>query len=257
MRLLDTTSLDIVSVAADKTPPYAILSHTWGAEVNEPTLQQIQELTQVGRLDPSAWTRHPTALKKGYQKIRSACGLALAQGYRYLWADTCCIDKTSSAELSEAINSMFKWYQAAGICYVYLEDVDVGANIVNPDVSRCRWFSRGWTLQELVAPANVVFYDYKWSYIGNKRDGGGFQVQLSRTTGIDARVLSGAVDLEDLSVACRMSWAASRTTSRPEDIAYCLIGIFQVNMPLLYGEGSRAFIRLQEEILRSKFQIIT
>lgn len=250
MRLLDTASLDIVSFLADKTPPYAILSHTWGAEHDEPTLQMMQELTAAGRRDPAAWTRHPIALKKGYLKIRAACSLALSQGYRYTWIDMCCIDKTSSAELSEAINSMYRWYEAAAICYVFLEDVDVGPGIMNPDISRCRWFTRGWTLQELVAPMNVYFYDYKWSYIGSKRDRADFREQLTRTTGIDGRVLTGALQLDELSVACRMAWAASRTTTRPEDIAYCLMGIFQVNMPLLYGEGPRAFIRLQEEILK-------
>lgn len=252
MRLLDTTSLDVVSFLADKIPPYAILSHTWGAEHDEPTLQQIQELTAAGRRDPAAWNRHPIALKKGYLKIRAACSLALSQSYRYIWIDTCCIDKTSSAELSEAINSMYRWYEGAGACYAFLEDVDVGPGIVNPDISRCRWFTRAWTLPELVAPANVYFYDYKWSFIGSKRDRVDFREQLSRTTGVDGRILSGVMQLDELSIACRMAWAASRTTTRVEDMAYCLMGIFGVNMPLLYGEGSRAFVRLQEEILRCK-----
>jgi hypothetical protein len=255
MRLLDTTTLEVVGFPADKVPQYAILSHTWGAEHDEPTLQQLQELTVAGRRDPAAWTgRHPVALKKGYLKIRAACSLALAQGYRHIWIDTCCIDRTSGGgaeELSEAVNSMYRWYGGAAVCYVFLEDVDVGPGIANPDVSRCRWFTRGWTLQELVAPRDVLFYDYKWAYVGGKRDRADFREQLSRTTGVDARILSGAMRVDELSVACRMAWAASRTTTRPEDIAYCLMGLFQVNMPLLYGEGgSRAFIRLQEEILR-------
>jgi len=253
MRLLDSSSLDMVSFPADKTPPYAILSHTWGAEHDEPTLQQLQELTAAGRRDPAAWSLHPVALKKGYLKIRAACSLALSQGYRHLWIDTCCIDKTSGAELSEAVNSMYRWYEGAGVCYVFLEDVDVGPGIANPDISRCRWFTRGWTLQELVAPATVLFYDYKWSYVGGKRDRADFRGQLSRTTGIDGRVLSGAMRVEELGVAARMAWAAGRTTTRPEDVAYSLMGIFGVNMPLLYGEGPKAFIRLQEEILRCKF----
>jgi hypothetical protein len=251
MRLLDTTTLDVVSFAADKIPPYAILSHTWGTEQDEPTFQQIQELTAVARRDPTAWSRHPTVLKKGYKKLRGACSLALSQKYRYVWVDTCCIDKTSSSELSEAINSMYRWYEGAAVCYVFLEDVDVGPGIVNPDISQCRWFTRGWTLQELVAPRNVQFYDYKWSYVGSKHDRPDFRVQLARTTAIDSRVLLGNTRIDELGVASRMSWAAARTTTRPEDMAYCLMGIFQVSMPLLYGEGGeRAFLRLQEEILR-------
>jgi len=252
MRLVDTTTLEVVSFpAADRVPPYAILSHTWGAEQDEPTLQQLQELTAAGRRDPAAWTRHPVALKKGYAKVRGACALALSRGYRHVWVDTCCIDRASSAEVSEAVNAMYGWYAGAGACYVFLEDVDVGPGIANPDISRCRWFGRGWTLLELVAPAEVLFYDYKWAYAGSKRGRADFREQLSRTTGVDARVLAGEVRVEEMSVACRMAWAASRTTTRPEDVAYCLMGIFQVNMPLLYGEGGeRAFIRLQEEILR-------
>lgn len=155
---------------------------------------------------------------------------------------SCCIDKTSTAELSESINSMFRWYQKAKVCYAYLEDVD--------DVSefaRSRWFTRGWTLQELIAPKDLYFYSTNWALLGNKND---LQGDLETITGISRDVLSGATHSRKVCIATRMRWAANRQTTRIEDIAYCLMGIFDVQMPLLYGEGKRAFARLQQEIMR-------
>jgi hypothetical protein len=162
----------------------------------------------------------------------------------------CCIDKSSSAELSEAINSMFRWYQKATVCYVYL--ADVSRDMAQPngydhsEIARSRWFARGWTLQELIAPSNLIFYAKEWHRIGTKNDMCDF---ISETTRIDVEILQGQ-DLELVSVAKRMCWASNRTTTRVEDIAYCLLGIFDINMPLLYGEGKKAFLRLQEEILK-------
>lgn len=164
----------------------------------------------------------------------------------------CCIDKTSSAELSEAINSMFRWYRNSAICYAYLDDVSFdGQGPV--DLESCgfgasRWFSRGWTLQELIAPSHVVFKSAKWHQLGTKDE---LQVVLSRITGIEMHYLSAA-DLDTASTAKKMSWAAHRQTSRVEDRAYSLFGIFNVNLPLIYGEGEKAFSRLQAEILRVK-----
>ena len=155
-------------------------------------------------------------------------------------ADLCCIDKTSSAELSEAINSMYRWYQESGVCYAYLADVPPNA------FSKSRWFTRGWTLQELIAPSTVIFLDQKWQEIGTKSS---LQRVISEITGIPTDILLGG-DLEDASIAQRMSWASKRETTRVEDAAYCLMGIFSIHMPMLYGEGERAFIRLQEEIMR-------
>jgi len=194
----------------------------------------------------------------GYWKIKKACEQALKDGLDYVWVDTCCIDKTSSAELSEAINSMFRWYKGAGVCYAYLNDVDVhlevgtdGALLSNKrysegELAKSRWFKRGWTLQELIAPANVEFYGRDWQYIDTKTR---LREALQRITGIGADVLqTGRV--EDESIAKRMSWMVSRETTRSEDMAYSLMGIFDVNMPLLYGEGNKAFVRLQEEIMK-------
>jgi hypothetical protein len=163
------------------------------------------------------------------------------------------IDKSSSAELSEAINSMYQWYSNADTCYVLLEDIP-SASMVRSDhfdperlFAKSRWFTRGWTLQELIAPAIVEFYALDWTEIGTKTS---LASQVASITGIRLAVLFGE-KLSEFTVAERMSWAAKRSTTRVEDLSYCLLGIFQVNMPLLYGEGARAFKRLQEEILKT------
>ncbi|KAF2400700.1 HET-domain-containing protein [Trichodelitschia bisporula] len=181
----------------------------------------------------------------GYEKIRQTCAQATLDGLAYVWIDTCCIDKSSSAELSEAINSMFRWYAMASICYAFLED-DVPP--FRQRFLRSRYFTRGWTLQELLAPKDVIFYDRTWNRLGSKHELGEL---VSDVTGIDQRFLQHRAPLQAASVAARMSWASKRQTTRVEDTAYCLIGIFDVYMPLIYGEGQDAFIRLQEAILDS------
>jgi hypothetical protein len=188
----------------------------------------------------------------------------------YVWIDTCCIDKTSSAELSEAINSMFRWYRKSKVCFAYLEDVSKGPGwkVIeiesndedatppgSPDpalsfLAKSRWFKRGWTLQELIAPKAVYFYDSSWNKIGEKRQ---LEEEITEITGIDSDVLYDHTLLYTKSIARRMSWASSRETTKIEDIAYCLMGILDVNMPLLYGEGERAFTRLQEVIMQSSY----
>jgi hypothetical protein len=210
------------------------LSHRWTDD--EVLFKDIEDNTSMNRA--------------GYSKLRGAISQARADGYAYLWDDTCCIDKSSSAELSEAINSMWVWYQKAAICYAYLCDVSSCAE--DPDfeaqVRSSGWFTRGWTLQELIAPKHVDFYNETWTSIGTRKT---LQETISDITGIDADYLNHARPLNAASIARRMSWAAHRKTTRLEDIAYCLMGLFPVNMPMLYGEGSRAFQRLQEEILRN------
>ncbi|KAI0182907.1 heterokaryon incompatibility protein-domain-containing protein [Xylaria flabelliformis] len=237
MWLIDCRKLTLVEVGSPIGFKYVILSHAWeyGEEV------QFDEF------------KNRTAKKKrGWDKIRKLCQLAKGEGYQFAWCDTCCINKTSSAELTEAINSMFPWYAAADICYVYLADYDHS----NPDseLRASRWFTRGWTLQELIAPAEVRFYDASWITIGSKAT---LSKEISDITGIKEYILRALNDqnLEDflsqVPIAARMSWAARRETTRIEDMAYCLLGIFGVNLPLLYGEGERAFIRLQEEIVKN------
>ncbi|OQV09282.1 hypothetical protein CLAIMM_13417 [Cladophialophora immunda] len=188
--------------------------------------------------------------RAGYEKVRKTCEIAAADGFDYVWIDTCCIDKKSSAELSEAINSMYRWYQEAALCYVYLCDFgpNSGAYEIYPqDLRGCRWFKRGWTLQELIAPSIVIFLDQMWHEIGTKWT---LSNMLTKITRIPESILQGG-DLGLASVAQRMSWASHRKTTRLEDRAYSLMGIFGVNMPLLYGEGEKAFIRLQEEIMKT------
>lgn len=178
----------------------------------------------------------------GYAKIDACCAQARSDGWEYAWIDSCCIDKSSSAELSEAINSMFKWYENAEIGYAYLSDVDAEDEIPK-QLENSAWFTRGWTLQELLAPGTLVFFDRYWVEIGTKSS---LEDHVSKITGI--RELW---NFRSCCIAEKMSWAAGRTTTRVEDEAYCLMGLFDVNMPLLYGEGREAFQRLQQEILKS------
>ena len=168
----------------------------------------------------------------------------------YVWVDTCCIDKSSSAELTQAINSMFMWYQNANICFVYLNDVtnDAETGPIHVAINDSHWFRRGWTLQELIAPTSMVFFDSNWDVIGEKCD---LLDELSQITLVSRDVLSHESALSSVCVAQRLSWASNRNTTRVEDQAYCLLGILEINMPLLYGEGVKAFYRLQEEVLRS------
>ncbi|KAI0702352.1 heterokaryon incompatibility protein-domain-containing protein [Cerioporus squamosus] len=225
-------------------PGYAALSHVWDAE--EQSFQDLQAL----RAECDVSGHNPRDLVS--EKIRRCCELAQRQGYAWLWADTCCIDKSSSADLSEAINSMFRYYSLADVCYVYLRDVPtedafVGDFTGSSPFRDSRWHRRGWTLQELLAPSVVFFLSASWECLGSKAD---LAEQLEEATGIPQSVLRLQTKLGDISVAQRMSWAAFRQTTRPEDEAYCLLGIFDVNMPTLYGEGRRAFQRLQEEIMK-------
>jgi len=245
MRLLNTATLQLEGPFFDESlrPEYAILSHTWGdGEV-------LYE--DVRGLPPNSLTAR--VRKAGSAKVVAACALARREDYQYIWIDTCCIDKSSSAELSEAINSMFKWYQGSKVCFAFLADVnfDVGAD---DEFEQSRWFSRGWTLQELIGPRSLVFFDKSWARIGSR---GAMAGRIAAITKIEVGFLKQSGDtslqerLSSATVATRMTWAAARTTSRPEDMAYCLMGLFDVHMPLLYGEGgSRAFFRLQREIVQ-------
>ena len=231
MRLLNVQTLyfeEFVGEVGDGIPLYAILSHTWGAE----------EVSYRDHVDQQSLS------KKGYDKINSCCRLADSEGFQYVWIDTCCIDKSLSAELSEAINSMFQWCRDAGICYAYLNDVNSSEEPTTEASSfaRSHWFTRGWTLQELLAPAEVVFLGSDWVEIGTKKS---LRAAVSRVTRISEKVLDEC-HWTEYSVAQKMSWAAGRRTTRLEDEAYCLMGLFDVNMPLLYGEGRKAFSRLQQ-----------
>ena len=230
MRLINTRTLGLEEFFDALVPKYAILSHTW--EKGEVLFRDMEDLNKA-------------RAKPGFAKLQGACTLAATQGYDYIWIDTCCIDKSSSAELSEAINSMYKWYKKSRVCYAYLCDVDKADQLGDS-----RWFTRGWTLQELIAPSRVEFYSASWASIGERQDSDLISV-ISKASLVDQCVLSGVIHAQrDVSVAKRMYWASKRTTTRQEDEAYCLMGLFNINMPLLYGEGDKAFFRLQQEIVK-------
>ncbi|OCK73007.1 HET-domain-containing protein, partial [Lepidopterella palustris CBS 459.81] len=241
MRLLELKNHGEFSLTKDlvvNIPPYAILSHTWGEDGEEVTFTDLVDNTGKN--------------KAGYAKIKFCGEQAAIDGLQYFWVDTCCIDKSSSAELTEAINSMFRWYHEAAKCYVYLSDVsiydyDKTDHFSQSAFRKSRWFTRGWTLQELIAPTSVEFFSLEGKRLGDKRS---MEKQIHEITEVDVQALRGG-PLSDFSVADRMLWAAKRETTREEDKAYCLLGIFNIHMPLIYGEGKNAFIRLNNEINNS------
>lgn len=234
MWLINVETLELEEFLNETRPQYAILSHTWGDK--ETTFSKFVESVHVARSD---------------RKIFNTCSLTKNHGLKYAWIDTCCIDKRSSAELTEAINSMFRWYEDAIVCFVYLEDVLPSTSIAE-GIRDCRWRTRGWTLQELIAPTKIVFFDSEWQPIGTKAD---LLKHLVDYTRIPVKVLTKDHPLALYEAASKMAWASERHTSRTEDLAYCLMGIFDVNMPLLYGEGKKAFQRLQQEILAKRPEI--
>ena len=218
---------------------YAILSHVWGDE--EISFQDYNEKN---------FNTANGDLKMGYRKIQYTLMQARNDKISFIWIDTCCIDKTSSAELSEAINSMFNWYKRSHLCYVYLGDVFSIKGIKKEGAMfrKAKWFTRGWTLQELIAPYNVWFFSFDWTNLGSKIS---LAPACSKATGIPEYLLLNPDTLRSYSIAQRMSWASKRKTTRPEDVAYCLLGLFDVNIPTLYGEGQqKAFHRLQEELIK-------
>jgi hypothetical protein len=251
MWLVDTTTFELREFPSTP-PPYVILSHTWGDE--EVTFQELRDLLPESMVTPQA------EQKAGFRKIKRCCEQARIDGLAYAWVDTCCIDKRSSAELSEAINSMFRWYSEAKLCYAHLSDV----SLLHPDEAKStivainsyprpvwgfpssRYFTRGWTLQEILAPMHVIFFDKDWGEIGTKAT---LLEDLVEITGIPSKALMQPRTIQRHSVADRMSWASKRETTRIEDQAYSLLGLFGINMPLLYGEGMKAFYRLQLQIL--------
>jgi hypothetical protein len=262
MRLLDTTTFELCSAGQEyfKSEGYAILSHRWiGAEI---TFQEIEgynsQLRSVG---------NQQIISPQLDKIRGACRTAHQLGFRWIWIDNCCINKESATELSESINSMFKWYRDAHVCITYLSDVELKnscpqtksagfqnyTNTADGSIFRSvdgktnsEWFSRGWTLQELLAPRDMRFYDINWDYMGTKAT---LATEIAIITGIDALYLTGVHDFRRACIATKMSWMAGRITTREEDIAYGMLGLFNIMMTPQYGEGQRAFMRLQQELL--------
>ncbi|KAK4172638.1 heterokaryon incompatibility protein-domain-containing protein [Triangularia setosa] len=207
MRLLNTRTLASKQFCG-RCLPYAILSHMWEGE--EVTHQDVRDKI------PTLESQH------GYRKIKEYCRIAAEQRLELVWIDTCCIDKTSNAELTESINFMYRWYQQAAACLIGLSDLPV------------------------IGQVKVQFYDKDWNLRATKY---GLIVKLESITGIPADFLTGRASIRQISIADLMSWAANRQTTRPEDVAYCLLGVFGVKLPMIYGEGDNAFRRLQEEII--------
>jgi hypothetical protein len=247
MRLLSVKpdgTLSLSRFTSNNIPKYAILSHTWEVDDQEVTFQDLIKNNQKGH-------------QSGYRKIQFCGDQAKQDGLQYFWIDSCCIDQSSSAELSTAINSMYRWYRNAAKCYVYLSDVSTVQTFWSPgslqhllDLSfnRSRWFTRGWTLQELLAPLSVEFFSKEGIRFGDKKS---LEIQIQQITGIPLQALRGH-SVSRFSIKERMLWIANRITTVEEDLVYSLLGIFEVHMPQIYGEGIlHAMRRLGEEIERS------
>jgi hypothetical protein len=248
MRLLYTTSDEELGwtndIIHDKdVPPYAILSHTWGKQ--EVVFDDLKSLDSAKNIDAETET--------SWNKIRFCAQRAKRDNLTHFWVDTCCIDKANNTELSEAINSMFRWYQNAEKCYVFLSDVEDQSLEGSGELRRrwkaafrnSRWFTRGWTLQELLAPKSVEFFSKEGIRLGDKKS---LKDTIHEATGIPIQALLES-QLSDFSVAERFSWTIKRETTREEDGAYCLFGIFGVHLPLIYGEGKeKALKRLKKGI---------
>ena len=258
MRLINTKTYLIEKFDDPSDAPssgYAILSHTW-------TLKPRKEL-ELEDIRTAGTDRAKADLIQRNAKTQETCKLAQTSALSHAWIDTICIDQNSSSDKSEAINAMYRYYQDAKICFTHLFDVDGhGIRLTDPNPNQpdtddmeavrkeftdARWFKRGWTLQELLAPPQLWFYDKNWNLLGSRDE---LCNTIADITRIEPGVLQDAQQMWACSIAQRMSWAAGRKTRRPEDKAYSLLGIFGVNMPMIYGEGDRAFVRLQEEIIK-------
>ena len=237
----------VLEFGDDEATEYAILSHRWMA-------QEVDYDEMIGLAKMAVEERDEIRQCDGYQKILRSCERAEKDKYEWLWVDTCCIDKRSSAELSEAINSMYQWYENAKACYAYLHDAPglsfptASDDEKYPDSNGWpEWFSRGWTLQELIAPSNIQFFNKNWRSIGDKKT---LAPTLESITKVPEHILTDGLRGNRPCIAQIMSWAAHRKTTRVEDRAYSLMGLLDMNMPMLYGEGKKAFHRLQLEIIR-------
>jgi hypothetical protein len=273
MRLLKTKSYELVEANEIPTPfpHYAILSHTWISPKDEITYQDIKKRKEDIEND--------IFKQKGWSKLKKYCDRTAKDGWEWAWMDTCCIDKTNPADTQEAINAMFRWYQNAGVCYAYLEDMDVLKVVRDVDLPEdmdldeivgsgnvadrksflhealytffvnAKWFTRGWTLQELLAPHYLIFVDRAWRRIGTRES---WALEIEEASKIETRHLTAfrPTDFNSCSIAMRLSWASRRETTLEEDETYSLLGLFGISMPLIYGEGRwRAFNRLQRELI--------
>ncbi|KAK2742724.1 het and ankyrin domain protein [Colletotrichum kahawae] len=237
MRLLHCLQQKIYHFTYPPSVQYAIFSHTWSSPHDDEWLSYT----------PAGQRSHSTK----QDIIRRVCNLALSHNLQYVWIDEACIDKSSSADVSETINSLPKYFQRATICFAFLVDLPCGTAVPCRDTwARCQFWTRAWTLQELILPSNLQFYDAQW-HLRGERSSEHLHSLISGITGIDEDILNHERTLDQASVARKMSWAACRRSFSPEDLAYSLLGLFGVCMPIVFGEGEeRAFRRLQEEIVK-------
>lgn len=258
MRVINTKSFEFKHERGGlkfREEGYAILSHRWlDDEITYHQYEQYVEKLKSGSKEN---------LSPQLDKIRGACDIAHSKGIEWMWIDSCCINKRDTEEATESINSMFMWYRQSKLCVTFLSDVELntefkpkpGFKPTDPRIFNrsdnnepAEWFFRGWTLQELLAPREMEFYDKKWNLLGTKAD---LQSPLSKLTGINESYLTGADNFRNACIATKMSWMAKRTTKLEEDLAYAMLGIFDINMLTMYGEGARAFLRLQQVLLSS------
>ncbi|KAH4152831.1 hypothetical protein HBH69_167280 [Parastagonospora nodorum] len=254
--------LEDFTYSVDK-PPYMIFSHRWlQADGGDVTFEEFQssssELKQAfkkkGRKEREAKLNELGLRVVAFYKLLQAIEIASIAGAEYIWIDSCCINRANSSELTEALNSMYRYYEKATKCLVYLHDVEWSRTadgekqpVRSYDFSKPEWFTRGWTLQELIAPKQVSFYNKDWKYFGELAE---HAKAIEEVTNVPEMVLKGDIKPNKCSVAQRMSWAANRNTTRDEDMSYSLFGLFDVNLVPMYGEGgTKAFIRLQEAIM--------
>jgi hypothetical protein len=257
LRCTDDGDFILTKFTEDEVPPYAILSHTWGADEDEVSFKDLMD----GKIKSK---------EAGLRKLQFCGDQAAKDDLRFFWVDTCCIDKSNNNEISEAINSMFRWYRKATKCYAYLADVAIGTTTDTsmetsisgsvpddhssqqawePAFRISKWFTRGWTLQELIAPKSVDFFSAEGHWLGDKAS---LEQQIHEITGVALQALQGT-PLAEFGVDERMAWASRRQTKLKEDAAYCLLGIFGIYMPLIYGEGrENAFSRLRRKIKKSQ-----
>ncbi|KAK3357950.1 hypothetical protein B0T25DRAFT_540613 [Lasiosphaeria hispida] len=273
MRLINLKTLKLEAFEGHDVPEYAILSHMWTDEEisyqDYVWLDEFREDVADGLVDEmprkmrkKLHAKYATLTRKaGYVKIQryiECCRngqdherkQGKAPSFNHAWVDTCCINRESSAEVAEAVNSVWAYYADTAACIAFLGDVG-GSEMPNAEFYRSRWFTRGWTLPELLAPHDVALVNRDWEELTARSLSAR---AIAKATGIDPEYLGKTLDRtppRQATVATRMMWASTRKTTRAEDEAYSLLGLFDVSMPVLYGEGARAFARLQDEIMRS------